>query len=258
MTEKSSGKSLNRGGLDGVVRAREVETLGARAYARYGEFDGSQGGADDRLGLLVLSVICRIWTSLLLEMDLKRPAAKEGTAEFTAQLAREMALQATDAENIPTIGYVRDAFSAVANLCHDIADGRPSVLIGEDAFYAGLMVGAVQNVGSEVDQVAWAEMHKTYARERKRLKKVGATSLKKRKAMVALGLAEIAADPAISNMALQRRFRALHVGDKGLNTTSNNEARMFGRMRGTELPKRIIGKQASNPRKKDSTESSSE
>jgi hypothetical protein len=210
----------------------------------------------------VLAMGCRLWLGLHLNLHLPAPSAPSMSAAFVAQLLGEMSHRIPCHDAFPELRERSEALRSLSGLCQALADGGSDDLIATRALIAGSKIGGLDKVSEddEVHQAGWLALENDRYRESERLKAVREKALEKRKAMIELGLAEIAKEPSISNMSLQKRFRISRGGKSDERTTSNNEARMFAQLRlEGELPERPeTGNQSANPQNRESLKPSSE
>jgi hypothetical protein len=220
--------------------------IGAIGFSDLEESDPRIEGANlgtSSLAAAVLAFGCRIWFVGGWEFVLPAPAAITGSPAYAAELLKAMSDRLPKRDDAPAIKNVSEILEGLSDVCRRIDSKAASDTIGRAAFLAGISIGRLGHISIDDEQykLAAATLEKSQTAKLSRAKVIEQKRLDYERRLLTFALNETAADPEISNAAIQRRWRKSQKLSETV--TSNNEAKTLTRFRRDgRLPLRGIGK----------------
>ncbi|WP_419755985.1 hypothetical protein [Brevundimonas sp.] len=189
----------------------------------------------DEASLLLVTVLsfgCRLWLELELGHEPAAPLSEQGTADFAAELMENMAAKVPFVTGFPELKGFAEAFGGLSMVCRQLSNEAHHDIVGTEALFAGILLGrlGVLDVGDEQLNEAFLALAKAKHAAETRQQSLIKNRTDKEDALLAFAKPLVEADPTVTDMEIQRRFRRTQ-NPREKSTTSNNEAKMLARFR---------------------------
>lgn len=221
----------------------DIHAIALSALDKPNQPNGLPGANDPSLIAALLSFGCQIWIAGGWTFLLPAPSAAFGSPAYAGALFAAMSDLLPKRGDLPGIKSVSEILEGLFNLCEDLANGASIDSVGRTAFLTGISVGRFGHVGVNDEQykLASTTLKKALTAKARRGEALRQKRSDYEQRLLRFALKEVAADPRVSNAAIQRRWRK----DQKLSetVTSNNEAKLLARFRSDRrLPLRKTGK----------------